>query len=115
MVEQSLLEPGLLKAVEKYVGSVKETETYKKYYDYRELLRKDPEKYQRVKEFRLKNFEIQNTANENELFDMLVELEKESEELEADPLINRYMHAELAFCRMIQAVSTLITEKLDFE
>ncbi len=115
MIEKSLFDPGLLKAVDQYVSSIKETETYKKYQKQLEILKKYPEKYQRVKEFLLKNFEMQNTMNQGELYDKMVEFETESEELEEDPVISGFMHAELAFCRMIQDVSTLVTEKLNFD
>lgn len=115
MIEQSLIEPGLLKAVDKYVESIKKTETYKKYQRQLEVLKECPDKYRKVKAFRLKNFEIQNTTPRDELYDKMVEFEKESQELESDPIISDFLYAELAFCRMIQNVSTLITEKLDFE
>lgn len=115
MMEQSLIEPGLLKALDKYVGAIKETETYKKYKGQLEVIKEYPEKYQRIKAFQLKNFEVQNTMSQDELYDKMVEFERESEELEEDPIINGFMHTELAFCRMIQDASTLITEKLDFD
>ncbi|MBO5057809.1 MAG: YlbF family regulator [Eubacterium sp.] len=102
-------------AMLKFVKSIKETDIYQKYYDQREKLKKHPEQYQKVNEFRRRNFEIQNTTHQDELFDKMDAFEQEYEKFREDPLVDDFLRAELAFCRMMQEITLYITEKVDFE
>ncbi len=109
------MENSLKSATLKYVRIIKETETYRRYYEQLEKLKEYPEKYQKVNEFREKNFEIQNTTQKDELFDKMDEFEREYEEFREDPMVDDFLRAELAFCRMMQEVTLCITEAVEFE
>ena len=41
--------------------------------------------------------------------------ERENEEFRANPLVDRFLGAELALCRMLQEVSLQVIEEMDFE
>lgn len=110
-----MLENSMMHAVDQYVEAIKETETYKKYYKQLQLLKENPKLYAKVNEFRQKNFELQNTSQEDELFDKLEEFEQEYEKFREEPLVEAFLQAELAFCRMMQKLEIMVTEKLDFE
>lgn len=109
------MENNLENATLKYVKAIKETEVYRKYYEQLERLKGYPEKYQKVNEFREKNFEIQNTTQKDELFDKMDEFEQEYEKFREDPMVDDFLRAELAFCRMMQEVTDYIMEVLEFE
>ena len=99
----------------KFVQAIKESDVSRKYYEQRERLKDCPEQYKRVNEFRRRNFEIQNTSQQDELFEKMDAFEKEYEEFREDSMVDDFLRAELAFCRMMQEITLCITEMVDFE
>lgn len=110
-----MLEQSAINAVDIFVASVKETETYQKYCEQLQMIKQQPQQYARVNEFRQRNYELQNSAQTDDLFEKIDAFEKEYEKFREDPLVDSFLRAELAFCRMMQKVDVMITEKLDFE
>ena len=109
------MEDSLENATVSYVKAIKDTAVYKKYCEQLERLKKSPEKYQMVNEFRRRNFEIQNTAQKDELFDKMNAFEEEFEKFREDSVVDEFLRAELAFCRMMQEINLYITEAVNFE
>lgn len=101
--------------VEAYAELIRETPAYQKYAERRDQLKADPELYQKVLEFRHENFQIQSETPEDQMMDRLEEFERKYESLRANPAVDRFLSAELAFCRMMQEVSVQVMECLDFE
>ena len=110
-----MLEQSAINAVDKFVASIKETETYKEYCEQLQLIKQQPQQYEKVNEFRKRNFELQNSAQTDDLFEKIDAFEKEYERFRENPLVDNFLCAELALCRMMQKVDVMITEKLDFE
>lgn len=110
-----MLEQSVNNAVDKFVDSIKATETYKRYCEKLQMIKQYPQQYAIVNEFRQRNFELQNSAQTDDLFEKIDAFEKEYEKYREDPLIEDFLQAELALCRMMQEVDIMITEKLDFE
>lgn len=102
-------------AVEKFVKAIKETDIYKGYCYQLEKIKKSPQLFESVNEYRHRNYEIQNTSQVNELFDKMDAFEKEYEKFRENPIVDDFLRAELAFCRLIQEINVMITEELDFE
>ena len=102
-------------ATTSYVKAIRDNAVYKKYCEQLERLKRNPEQYQKVNEFRRRNFEIQNTAQKDELFDKMDAFEQEFEKFREDPVVDEFLRAELAFCRMMQEVNLYITEAVNFE
>ena len=100
---------------EKFVRELKDTEVYKKYRYQLEKIKKNPELFEKINEFRHHNYEIQNTTQVDELFDKMDAFEKEYEKFRENPIVDDFLRAELAFCGMMQEVNAVITEGLDFE
>lgn len=109
------MESSLENATVSYVNVIKETEVYKKYREQLEKLKEDPQQFERVNEFRRRNFEIQNTTQKDELFDKMNAFEEEFEKFRENSLVDDFLRAELAFCRMMQEVNLYITEAVNFE
>ena len=110
-----MLQQSMTEAVNNYVAAIKETDIYKKYYKQLTILKQNPEQFKRVNEFRQRNYELQKNYQQDELLEKLDAFEKEYEEFREDPVVEDFLQAELAFCRMMQDVDRLFTEKLDFE
>ena len=74
-----------------------------------------PEKEYRLHEFRRKNYFLQNSREQLDLFTEEDRLEQEYVDVYKDPLLGEYLTAEVAVCRIIQQVSKELIGCLDFE
>lgn len=102
-------------AVEWFVNSIKNTETYRKYRYQLERIKENPEVYEKINEFRQRNYEIQNTSQVDELFEKMEAFEREYEKFRENSMVNDFLRAELAFCRLMQEIDIAISYELDFE
>lgn len=102
-------------ALEGFVKAVKETETCKRYYYQLEKLKKNPELFKKVNEYRMQNYEIQNTSQDHEMFEKMDAFEKKYEKFRDNPIVDDFLRAELALCRLIQEVNVYLTEEIGFE
>ncbi len=102
-------------AAKKFAVIIQETDTYKEYYNQREKVKKQPELYDKINEFRQRNFELQNESDSEELFDRIEAFEQEYAKFRENPLVDDFLRAELAFCRMMQEVDILLAAEIDFE
>lgn len=110
-----MLEGQVQIAAEEFITTIKESEIYKEYCYQLEKIKKNPVLFEKVNEFRYRNFEIQNTSQEEELFARMDAFDKEYEKFREDPIVDDFLRAELAFCRLMQEVNICIMEELDFE
>lgn len=102
-------------ALESFVKAIKETETCKRYYYQLEKIKKNPELFKKVNEYRMRNYEIQNTSQDHEMFEKMDAFEKEYEKFRDNPIVDDFLRAELALCRLIQEVNVYLTEEIGFE
>ncbi|MBD5514748.1 MAG: YlbF family regulator [Lachnospiraceae bacterium] len=105
----------IMEAAKKFAAIIQETDTYKEYYNQREKVKKQPELYDKVNEFRQKNFDLQNESDSEDLFDRMEAFDQEYAKFREDPLVDDFLRAELAFCRMMQDVEILLAAEIDFE
>ncbi len=110
-----MLDSHMETAVGGFIAAIKNTETYRKYRYQLEKIKENPELYEKVNEYRRRNYEIQNTSQMDELFQRLEVFEREYEKFREDPMVDDFLRAELAFCRLMQEVNTSIAYELDFE
>lgn len=102
-------------AVENLVDSIKRTEQYRAYEREKEKVHGFPDLKEQIDSYRMRNFEIQNMSNDEEIFFKMEEFEKEYEKFRENPIVADFLAAELSFCRLIQNINTRITAALDFE
>lgn len=105
----------IMEATKKFAAIIQESDTYKEYYYQREKVKKQPELYDRVNEFRQKNFDLQNESDSEDLFDRMEVFEQEYAKFRENPLVDDFLRAELAFCRMMQEVEIVLAAEIDFE
>lgn len=110
-----MTEKDVMEAVRRLAEVIRETDIYQEYLRCREILKKQPELYAQVNEYRRKNFDIQNKSEESELFDRMEAFEREYREFRENPLVDDFLRAELALCRMLQEMNVLLTVEIDFE
>ncbi len=101
--------------VESLIAVIHNTKEYQAFLHEKEKVARFPELKQKINEYRLKNYELQNSTNDDELFDKMEEFDREYEEFRDDPLVSDFLEAELDFCRMMQDMNMRITAALDFD
>ena len=62
-----------------------------------------------------KNYLLQNSDGNVDLYDATDKMEQEYREFRKNPLVAEYLAAENAFCRVVQKVNWTLIEELDFE
>ena len=110
-----MLDSIVKKATDSFIEEIRESGIYREYDFQKRKLKKEPELFAMVSEFRNRNFELQTETPADELLDRLDAFEREYEEFRANPLVDDFLRAELAFCRMMQEINVKITAELDFE
>ena len=87
----------IIEAARQFAETIMASDTYKEYLFQREKIKKQPGLYEKVNEFRQRNFDLQNETDAE------------------NPFVDDFLRAELAFCRMMQDVYVLLAEDIDFE
>lgn len=105
----------IIKAARDFADKIMTSDTYREYLYQREKIKKQPELYEKVNEFRKRNFDLQNETDSEDLLDRMEAFEREYEKFREDPLVDDFLRAELAFCRMMQEVYVLLADEVDFE
>ncbi|MCR4588309.1 MAG: YlbF family regulator, partial [Lachnospiraceae bacterium] len=81
----------------------------------RDKLREMPELKKQIDQFRTENYRMQVMSSPDELFDKAYDFEQRYAEFRSNPIVEDFLAAELALCRLLQRVNTEITEGVDFE
>lgn len=105
----------LYRIVMDFIRGIKGTQEFRDYEELLERIKGQPELYDKANAFRQKNFAIQSSESGERLIECLEELEKEFEDVRANPLVDDFLAAELCFCKMMQEINELIWEKIDFQ
>lgn len=93
---------------------IKETEVYKTYVATKKRLYDNVELCQKLKEFRIRNFELQNRVGVNS-FDEVGSLVREYDALLHNSIVNEFLVAEQKFCKMMRKVYNSISDGLEFD
>lgn len=102
-------------ALEQLAQAVKESEVYREYRRQSERVDNACDMREKIDEYRVRNFELQNSVQTEDLLDKLDDFEREYEKFREDPLVEEFLDAELAFCRMMQEIDVKLAEAMDFE
>lgn len=103
------------KTLETLIMEIKNTTIYKTYKMQKSIIEQYPALVERIDDFRRRNLEIQNSESQEVMFEAMDRFEKEYEQFREDPLVNDFLEAELAYCRMMQDIHLRITEEVEFE
>jgi len=98
----------------RFAADIKETDVYQEYYRRLSAIKAEPKLYEKVNEFRMKNFKLQSCEQSDGLLEKVEHLEQEYEDIIDNPLVDDFLRAEIAFCRMMQDINKYITLELEF-
>lgn len=100
-------------SLQAYIDKILESEEYREYARLRDLVKQDAQLREQINEFRIRNFEMQMSADT--VFEKIESFERTYEDFWENPLVADFLEAELAFCRMMQRNNTVIMEAIDFD
>ena len=100
-------------AADHYIDAIKASEEYLDYIREKDRVKQFPELKQQIDEFRRRNYEIQ--CSETAAFETIEQFEKEYADFLKNPLVENFLAAELAFCRLMQELELKVVGSLDFE
>ncbi len=98
-----------------FIRGIKGSEEFREYKAGLERIQEEPDLYDKVNEFRKKNYMLQNAEDSEDYIERLEELDREFEDVRAIPLVDEFLAAELCFCKMMQEINELIWEEIDFQ
>ena len=105
----------VLEGIDALVAAIKGTKEYQEYEFQKEKIKRIPELKALIDDFRMKNFELQNSPQNDNLMEAVERFQREYESFMENPLVADFLQAELAFCRLMQDVNASITAAIDFE
>jgi len=97
------------------IEAVKSSNEYQAYLYAQKRVDLNPETKKNLDKFRAKNYEIQNNSKAEVLYLGIDTIEREIADLRANPLVDEFLEAELALCRMIQDINWKLIGALDFD
>lgn len=111
--EQGKKTIGIDEATAQLIQEILQSDTYREYKRQCAKVNAEPDLKVQIDEFRRKNFEMQ--MDPNCALDRIDQFEREYAGFREKPLVSDFLAAELAFCRMMQAMNLKITEAIQFE
>lgn len=101
------------KALQAYIYKVLDSPEYKEYALQKEKVKQYPELKAQIDAFRIRNFEMQ--TSKDMVFEMIEAFEREYRDFRENPMVDEFLAAELAFCRLLQKNNAKIMDAIDFE
>lgn len=95
--------------------AVADSEEYKSYLHYLEEIKKQPELYEKVCDYRRRNFELQNMDVADNMFDEVMRFHMENAGIRKNELVNEFLKAELSVCRMLQGITRVIADSVELD
>lgn len=94
---------------------IKSSEEYCRYVETDRRLRQEPELYARYNEFRRRNYDLQFSEGDSNLYDEVFNLAKEYDTMLQDTLVNDFVLAEQRFCSMMQEMYMALSDGLELD
>ncbi len=91
------------------------SEEYKAYRRLQAEMDRTPDLKRQVDEFRMKNFELQNSPDVQDMFAAMENLNNEYADMRKQDIVNRYLMTEITFCRFIRDIYKDIAEAIDID
>jgi cell fate (sporulation/competence/biofilm development) regulator YlbF (YheA/YmcA/DUF963 family) len=95
--------------------AVLQSDEYKTYVEAKEALKGNVELCIKLNEYRERNFKLQNSVDNIDLFEELDVLEMEFSDLLRNAKVSAFLSAELRVCRMTQEINATIAKSIDLE
>lgn len=97
------------------VETLQSTDEYREYFAARQVVEAQPEKWERLNEFRRENFDLQMSSEDSDkLFEARSRFAEKYADVFSDAEAVRFTQAELGFCRLVQTLQAEILQGIDF-
>lgn len=93
---------------------IKNTKEYQNYINTKRVLYDNIDLMNALKEFRRRNYELQNRTNDNP-YDEVSELVREYDDLLHNSIVSDFLRAEQKICKQMQKVYDSIADGLEFD
>lgn len=100
---------------EELIAAILESEPYQRYLSARNKLQQDPEKLEKTKELRKRNFELQEKDSGGVFSPEMETFSYEMEVSRRDEDIDEYFGAELHMCRILQGIFKDVVNHVDLD
>ena len=100
-------------ALQQLIAAILASDVYSRYDVQRIRVNSMPELKAQIDEFRRKNLELQ--TNEHTTLEQIDSFERENAQFRENPVVDEFLAAELAFCRLIQELNLRLIDALHFE
>ena len=97
------------------IKEILQSEEYKEYRRYQTEINRKPDLKRQVDEFRMKNFELQNSSDVPDMFTAMEQLNAEYADMRNQDIVNRYLMAEITFSRLVSNMCQDIMEAIDID
>lgn len=94
---------------------IKNSEEYQRYVKTDRQLKAEPELYDRYNEFRRRNYDLQFSEGDSNLYDEVFNLVKEYDTILQDSVVNDFILAEQRLCAMMREVYAVLSEGLELD
>ena len=102
-------------ALDTLMAAIKESEQFIRYQQIKEKVHGFPELESRIADFRKENYLLQNSQGTLDLYEKTDRMENEYKEFRKNPMVEEYLAAENALCKVMQQINWTIIEGLEFE
>ncbi len=100
-------------ALQAYIDKLIETTEYREYVKQKERVLQVPGLKAQIDEFRTRNYQMQTSSDM--VFEKIDAFEREYADFRENPLVEGFLAAELAFCRMMQEHYGKVLDAVDFD
>ncbi len=98
-----------------FTECIKETPEYREYQEKRRIISGYPELLDKAEELKKRNYQLIGSFDGGKYtVEDLMRFADENEDIFMEPVINEYLLAEAAFCRMMREVLNMTMERIDF-
>lgn len=102
----------VLEAAETLKTAIINSEEYRRYQEADRRLKECPELYDRYNEFRRRNYDLQYSEGDSNLYDEIVDLVREYDSVLQDSLVNEFRLAERRFGKLMRRVYRMISDDI---
>lgn len=100
-------------AIQEFINAIKGTKEYLDYTGEKNKVKQFPELKMQIDEYRRRSYELQ--SNDEIALQTMEQFEEEYADFRGIPMVEDFLAAELALCRLMQKVNLKVTESLEFE
>ncbi len=96
-------------------AEIRNSEEYKRYLETSRRLKQQPELYERFNEFRRRNYDMQFSEGDSNLYDEVLNLVKEYEAMLQESVVNDFQLAEHRLNALLREVYSTLSDELELD